>query len=222
MSKNYRLKYRDIEVTVQIKTHLKHTYLRFTDMHTLIVKTPFSSQEVVTKILEKKEKWIVLQQQRLMQKTSLHVCFGADAVLFGERFMLDSRAETKMLFQSIQKQNMSEQGICRLYDDFYKKQARIYLPQRVEYFAKQMQMKPVKIVYRKMKRRWGSCNSKKEITFNTQVMKLPPALIDYVIVHEMAHLRHLDHSKAFYALVSHYLPDAKQLQRQFSFLDVLG
>lgn len=78
--------------------------------------------------------------------------------------------------------------------------------------------------YRKMRSRWGSClYSKKEITFSTMLIEAPLSAIEYVVVHELAHLIHPDHSKAFHALVESKMPDWKErkalLQRYYRISD---
>ena len=55
--------------------------------------------------------------------------------------------------------------------------------------------------------RFGSCSGKNGLCFSWRLMQYPPEAIDYVVVHELAHIRHHDHSPAFYALVGQYLPD---------------
>ena len=59
------------------------------------------------------------------------------------------------------------------------------------------------------RRRFGSCSAEGHICFSWRLMQYPPEAIDYVVVHELAHLKHMDHSDAFYALVAQYLPDHK-------------
>ena len=59
-------------------------------------------------------------------------------------------------------------------------------------------------------RRWGSCSAKNSICYSFRVMRLPPALREYIVVHELAHIRVKNHSAAFYAEVGRYLPDYKQ------------
>ncbi len=67
---------------------------------------------------------------------------------------------------------------------------------------------------RKMKSRWGSCSLKmKRITLNLELIKIPPALIDYVVLHELAHFVHQNHSKAFYDCLSGLMPDWKERRR---------
>jgi len=75
---------------------------------------------------------------------------------------------------------------------------------RVEYFSNIMKLTYSNIKFRKMKRRWGSCDSKGVITLNKKLMLTPQICIDYVIIHELAHLKHLNHSKKFHALVEKY------------------
>ena len=64
-----------------------------------------------------------------------------------------------------------------------------------------------------MRRRWGSCSPAGRITLNTRLAQLPLVCIDYVILHEIAHLRELNHGKRFYALLETLCPDWKQLRK---------
>jgi predicted metal-dependent hydrolase len=89
-----------------------------------------------------------------------------------------------------------------------------FLEQRVLYFSKVMKLEYTALKFRKMKRRWGSCNSKKRITLNKELCKLPQNLIDYVVVHELAHIKHMNHSEEFHQLIKTYLPDASHLRTQ--------
>ena len=90
--------------------------------------------------------------------------------------------------------------------DYQKKQltkkAREYLPYRLEYFAKLHGYSYDKCRLSHANTRWGSCSSNRTISLNIGLMKVPPVLRDYVILHELAHLNHLDHSKAFWAEVA--------------------
>lgn len=81
------------------------------------------------------------------------------------------------------------------------KKAKEYLPYRLEYYAKLYGYKYDKCRLTHANTRWGSCSSNKTISLNIGLMKLPEQLRDYVILHELAHLNHMDHSKDFWAEV---------------------
>ncbi len=85
---------------------------------------------------------------------------------------------------------------------------------RVAYFAQQMDLNYSELKFRKMKRRWGSCRSNGVITLNTYLLYIEQELVDYVIVHELAHLVHMNHSKRFYQLLCEYIPDAKDREQR--------
>lgn len=82
------------------------------------------------------------------------------------------------------------------------RQAKEYLPYRLEYFAKLYGYNYSKCRLTHANTRWGSCSSNKTISLNIGLMQVPPLLRDYVIIHELAHLNHMDHSRAFWAEVS--------------------
>ena len=81
------------------------------------------------------------------------------------------------------------------------KKAREYLPYRLEYYAKLYGYKYDKCRLTHANTRWGSCSSNRTISLNIGLMKVPEKLRDYVIIHELAHLNHMDHSSAFWAEV---------------------
>ena len=95
----------------------------------------------------------------------------------------------------------------------YKKAAKEILSDRIAYLANHARLFPSEIKIGDSKGRWGSCNSRGVICLNFRVIMLPPALIDYVIVHELCHLVEMNHSKAFWKLVSTFLPNVDKLKK---------
>ena len=112
------------------------------------------------------------------------------------------------------KQQKEQPRIILEDNNLYKQMAHEYLPARVEHFAQLMKLEFNTLRLRKMKSKWGSCSSQRNITLNTQLMQIDKELIDYVIVHELSHLVHMNHSKAFHAYVAKFLPNHKQLRRE--------
>lgn len=91
--------------------------------------------------------------------------------------------------------------------------ARAYIPGRVAYFAARMGVTYGRITIREQKTRWGSCSSKGNLNFNWKLMMMPKEVLDYVVVHELAHRKEMNHSKAFWAVVEKELPDYKERRR---------
>lgn len=90
-----------------------------------------------------------------------------------------------------------------------KKKAKKEIPNRVDFYAKQMCVEYGRIALRSQKTRFGSCSTKKNLNFNLAIMLMPEEIIDYVIVHELAHLIEMNHSKRFWCEVERVLPDYK-------------
>lgn len=94
-----------------------------------------------------------------------------------------------------------------------KREAREYLETKTEYFSKIMGLKYSRITITSAERRFGSCSSKGNICYSYRLMLYPEAAREYVIVHELAHLVEMNHSKRFYKIVEKYLPDYKERRR---------
>lgn len=93
---------------------------------------------------------------------------------------------------------------------FYKSEAEIIIKSKVDEWSKIMGLIPNKLKIRTQKSRWGSCSSAKHVNLNWKLICVSPVLIDYVIVHELCHLKHLNHSKDFWNLVEFYFPSYKE------------
>lgn len=86
-------------------------------------------------------------------------------------------------------------------------QAAEIIPKRTEYFAQIMGVNYGRITIRNQVSRWGSCSSKGNLNFNCLLMLCPPAVLDYVVVHELCHLKQMNHSPEFWAEVAAVLPE---------------
>jgi predicted metal-dependent hydrolase len=96
---------------------------------------------------------------------------------------------------------------------WFKKAAAKTMPARVTRFAKLMKLTPAKISISSGKRQWGCCNARAEIKLSYRLLMVPQQLADYVIIHELAHIAHLNHGKRFWALVEKYVPDYVEKRR---------
>ncbi len=93
-----------------------------------------------------------------------------------------------------------------------RRQAQQVIPERVAYYAARMGLTPAGVRITGARTRFGSCSSQNRLCFSWRLMQYPPQAVDYVVVHELAHIRHHDHSPEFYALVARYMPDYRQRQ----------
>ena len=88
-----------------------------------------------------------------------------------------------------------------------------YIPERAAYYAKILGVRYNRITIRNQRTRWGSCSAKGNLNFNCILMLTPPEAIDSVVVHELCHLKHMNHSKAFYQEIEKVFPDYDQWHR---------
>jgi predicted metal-dependent hydrolase len=90
---------------------------------------------------------------------------------------------------------------------WYRGRGRAWLPVRAEPWTQRMRAPVQDITVRRLGYRWGSCNREGGVNIHWAVMQLPPSLVDYVLVHELAHLHRKDHSREFWAVVARAMPD---------------
>lgn len=101
-----------------------------------------------------------------------------------------------------------EQAVSR----WYQHEAEQFFVRRVAHYAPLLNVLPHAVKLSAAKTQWGSCTAHGSVRLNVQLIKLPPRLIDYVVVHELAHLRELNHSAAFWRVVASVCPDYPRLR----------
>ncbi len=91
--------------------------------------------------------------------------------------------------------------------------AKQLIPKRLEYYSNMMELYPTAVKITGAKTRFGSCSGRDSICFSYRLMQYPDEAIDYVIVHELAHIMHKNHGKEFYSLIERYIPDYKRREK---------
>ncbi|MDX1346658.1 MAG: SprT family zinc-dependent metalloprotease [Thiomicrorhabdus chilensis] len=106
-----------------------------------------------------------------------------------------------------------KQRVCQTIQAWFVSHAQLYFDARLPYFAKQIGVSYASIEVKTYKARWGSCYADGRIQFNWKLLQAPTWVVDYVIVHELCHLMHANHSPAFWQLVNYHYPHTPQAKR---------
>jgi hypothetical protein len=189
-------------ITIEYRPRNRHTYIVIDKAGEVVVRTPLKDVQKIRQLLAEKESWINAKRVQIRSRTSAKDILGETIWFQGVLVPLETFPFFNA-FGAIQENH---------YDTFYTAEALRYLPSRMVYYSQCMNLFPTDIVYKRLKRRWGSCNTLGVITLNVRMMQLSVEEIDYVIVHELAHLVHMNHSPAFHALVREFLPHERQLR----------
>lgn len=160
----------------------------------MIIKDEEFGEVIVRKSpLAKGVKFSISTSGRLQMSVPKHT-----TDFLAKRFLISNR---KNIRDNLPIKNPSEQRARDYQKKVLMKKAKEYLPYRLEYYAKLYGYSYAKCRLSHANTRWGSCSSNRTISLNIGLMKVPEPLRDYVILHELAHLNHMDHSKAFWAEV---------------------
>ena len=203
-----------------VNPKLKHIYLTFDDEGNLVIKSPKVPQRKIEQLLLKKASWINNSREKIQQKKGRAVDFSktSECYYLGQPYPLGLTHHTKKRVKldfdgekfTLLYHTYDERLFQNHLDRFYKNEALEQIPSHVAYWVEKMNFSPTDIRFRKTKRQWGSCSAKNALNFNTMIMKLPLDVIQYIIVHELAHIKHKHHQKAFWQLIERYLPDYKK------------
>lgn len=189
-----------------IKQKRKTLSLKVDNDWEVIVKVPnYASKKNILDFLEKYKDWI-LEKQELVSKNTQKFEVWEKFLFFWEYFELKFDEKKKFFFDEkyfyTNLENSEE--IKKNFIKFYKKEAKKYIVDKTIEFSKILWLEFKEIKINSAKTRWWSCNSKKNINFSFRLILAPKLSIDYVIIHELAHLKEMNHSRQFWNLVDNY------------------
>jgi predicted metal-dependent hydrolase len=226
------MKTRSADHAIQFGTRQIPYHLHRTDRKSLrIVVSPelavdifapkTASHEEIRSVVKKKAAWIVRTLDKMEVyhplPTPKRYLSGETFVYLGRQYRLkveegksyDAKLSGRFLFVGV-KGGEDAKSVKRKTEAWYRKRARETLSRYMERcytIASRHNVPEALLVIRAMRRRWGSCSPSGRITLNLNLVQTPVHCIEYVVMHELCHLKHNNHSKAFYSLLTRCLPD---------------
>lgn len=186
------------------------------------VLAPFDTEiGIIESKVKQKATWIFKQQREFLsympKKTERQFIGGETHLYLGRQYLLDiaitNKNEVKIQRGKLLITHKPTSNPQRVLDLWYKEKATLYFDKIVDesimLFVKYNIEKPG-IQIKKMQKRWGSCSIKGKIILNLELIKAPKGSIEYVVIHELCHLIHHNHTKAFYDLQERIMPDWKK------------
>lgn len=188
---------------------------------TLIVRAPLhTSIEFINKLIEKKRSWIIKHQNFFEQQKPLtkqkEFVNGEEFLYLGDSYKLSIVEHQKKPLYFYNVFLLSRKYLNRARQVFirwYKEQARRKIAERVDLYSSMTGLKYNKITITSARKRWGSCSRKNHLNFSWYLIMTPLNVIDYVVVHEIIHLKEKNHSRKFWAKVALLLPEYKQYRK---------
>ncbi len=211
---------RTIEFEVERKVKLKNTYINVTTDGVLVKTSTKTTIDEINKMVENKSSWIS-KKLEIFKSIAINknISTGSRLYYLGKSYyvnlVVDETADTISVdfthskFKITTPIKYSKIELSNSIDTFYRKKANDKILPLTNKWSKMMGLKPEHISFRNSKNRWGSCSSTNRISFNYNLIKLSSSLIEYVVIHELAHIKYQNHSKEFWSLVQEHLSDYK-------------
>ncbi|OAA88006.1 M48 family metallopeptidase [Clostridium ljungdahlii] len=212
-----------------IKKNIKNITIKINEQGEVYIIAPLNvSYPSIEKIVENKMGWIQenvkITKNRIYTMKSTGLLDGKKLLWMGNLLKIEVRqADIKKCYVEIAEDKIivygkavllkNEENIKKSICEFYKQRARVIFRERVDIYYKNLNVYPQKITIRCQKTRWGSCSSNGNINLNYKILMAPMEIIDYVVVHELCHLVHMDHSRDYWKLVESIIPQYKNRRK---------
>ncbi|HHV97959.1 MAG TPA: M48 family metallopeptidase [Clostridiaceae bacterium] len=195
------------------------------------VHAPFyASDRQVFEVVRKEADWIIKKVKEVTERNSKLICRqfvnGEKFLYIGKEYSLEivekDSGRSGVLIQEDTlavyiSQGLSgeirKQAIKEALIKWYRQRFADIIKERFEKYSSQLKVSPCKVVIKDQKTRWGSCSKKGNINMNWRLIMAPVEIIDYVVVHELCHLKVMNHSKDFWNLVASILPNYNERRK---------
>lgn len=189
--------------------------------HVIMVVAPIGiTEEVIIKKTKSRAKWIIEQLYSFKninyQKINREYVNGESFMYLGRNYSLQiivneeiKKPEVKLYHSKfyVTAPIKDSQTIEKAMEHWYRKKTKEKIEERIKYYQPFFAKRPLDIKVKEQRKRWGSCTTKDELLFNWRCVMAKANVLDYIIVHEMCHMYHKNHSKEFWELLASIMPD---------------
>mgnify|MGYP001157810791 CR=1 FL=1 len=197
------------------RKEVKHARIRVNDNLSVRVLVPsnFSNNEIQF-LLKKKQKWIDKHLNNFRKKKDNIKLYHNQLLLFGScyTYYFIPQHHNKVVIDHNSKTIQSGSNLLDKAEQlkWYRRFAKQYLPIRLDELAKEYGFRFNKVFIRAQRTKWGNCSSKKNLSFNWRLIKTPPMVIEYLIIHELVHTRTMNHHQKFWTEIKSLYPDYQE------------
>lgn len=212
----------DISIEIQ-KKKIKKIYIRIRRDKTVLVTAPLScSQTFIEDFISKKEPWIREKLSQMSDILSYRYVFGETHFVLGKPIPL------KFMFGEKNGAIIRDEGVClilyspdvnrkKLYEAAMRDFLEHVIVDLLDTWVPKMKVMPTKITIRKMKSRWGTCNTRTgELCFALDLVTKPIECVEEVVIHELNHFLEKGHTPRFYALMAQWMPEYKEIEKRLN------
>jgi predicted metal-dependent hydrolase len=188
------------------------------DDATIEVRAPLKTpKQDIDKFVRSKADWIAgkvaLKREQAAARAEFALAYGASVAYRGREYPIEAKPGSRCGFDDTRfyvPPGLSPEQLQSAVAQVYRMLAKRDLSAKALDFAKRMGVMPSAVKINGAATRWGSCSAKKSLNFSWRLMMAEDAVIDYVVVHELAHITEMNHSDRFWAVVERVLPDCRE------------
>ncbi|KAB3527276.1 M48 family metallopeptidase [Alkaliphilus serpentinus] len=220
MKLSYDYEGHKIEFTVEFRNR-KSLGIKVSPPRYIIVYAPVNtSRDRIIDMVKTKSKWMIKKLQELQKIqdkiVEKRLVDGEDFLYLGKTYSLQiivgetvkkPRIELSNHKLLIHTNTKEPDAIKNILKSWYKEMAKEKILERIQYYQPYFMVQPQEVKIKDQQKRWGSCSSSGVLLFNWKLIMAPITILDYVVIHEMCHLIHMNHSKDYWGLVKKILPD---------------
>ncbi|MBP9779544.1 M48 family metallopeptidase [Candidatus Gracilibacteria bacterium] len=176
------------------------------------------SDAAIERFIESKKPWIEKALEKMRKGKERLVVGEGEILLFGigYKFVYEPHLKRGLFVDHLLHTITTGEDltVATKLKKRYKEYAKDYLAEKLGELAQRYKLHYEKLYIRDQKTKWGTCSTKKNIGLNRKLIKMPAEIIEYVICHELAHLKEMNHSKRFWAVVEELYPDYKEAMKR--------
>jgi len=218
----YKVRYGSSQITYSIvKSKRRKTSQIIVDKYKVEIRVPDTkTNEQIKKMIEGKKRWIFRKQLEFKsihaEASKLRYVQDSFVPYFGKNYKLviktgqkknETKLQNSILQILVQSKKTTKKQIKSIYENWMKYKSQKFLECKLKSYSKKLDVRPKKLLIKDLKSRWGSATGKGTINLNLHLLKAPPDVIEYILLHELVHFKIKEHSERFWSFLAQFMAD---------------